>query len=106
MKTGFDIPPAKSWRMNKNRTCGWRQKARLVTWSIVTAAPTGMQRWAPYIVGIVELKNGERMMTQIVGVEVKELKKGLKCVGVMRRLFEVSPDQVIIYGVVFEIERE
>jgi uncharacterized OB-fold protein len=50
----------------------WKQasgKAKLHTYMIIHRAAPGFEGEAPYVVGVVQLDEGPRMMTNIVGIE-------------------------------------
>ena len=50
----------------------WKQasgKAKLHTYMIIHRAAPGFESEAPYVVGVVQLDEGPRMMTNIVGIE-------------------------------------
>ena len=44
-------------------------KAKLYSYVINHRAPPHFQDWAPYVIAVVELEEGPRMMTNIIGVE-------------------------------------
>lgn len=98
------IPAAKVWRFNKTRTHGWREQGKLVNWSVIFNGPVGMENVGHYVVGVVKLESGKQVMAQIVDVNESDLKMGMKCVGVLRRLVEVGDEAVICYGVCFAKE--
>ncbi len=50
----------------------WKQasgRAKLHTYMIIHRAAPGFEAEAPYVVGVVELEEGPRMMSNIVGIE-------------------------------------
>ena len=44
-------------------------RAKLYSYVINHRAPPHFQDWAPYVIAVVELEEGPRMMTNVVGVE-------------------------------------
>lgn len=71
---------------------------KLITWSEVTAPPEGYEKYRPYIVGIIELENGEKLTGQIVNSSMSELKHGDKLKAVFRKYYEDGEDGIIHYG--------
>lgn len=74
---------------------------KLITWSIVHGAPQGFEEYAPYIIGIVELEDDERITTQIVNVKKSQLKYGLKLKAVFRKIYQAGERGIIDYGLKF-----
>lgn len=101
MMDHYDISPPRSWRHHQNRMDGWGQEGTLLSWSVVRVGPVGLVEKTPYVVGLVELVQGKRMLAQITDVDLKDLRAGMKCTGVVRRLCVPAEDQLITYGVKF-----
>ncbi len=79
-------------------------KGKIVSFSLVASPPDGFKFEAPYMMGIVELKEGARLMAQIVDWRgKKELAIGDSVEVVFRRIQEDSPDGVIHYGFKFKL---
>lgn len=79
----------------------FKKEGKLITWSIVHGAPQGYEEYAPYIIGIVELENNERLTTQIVNVKKSQLKYGLKLKAVFRKIYQNGDKGIIDYGLKF-----
>jgi len=79
----------------------FKQIGKLITWSIVHGAPKGYEEYAPYIIGIVELENKEKITTQIVNVKKSQLKYGLKLRAVFRKIYQDGEKGIIDYGLKF-----
>lgn len=80
----------------------FKPEAKLITWSLVHAAPSGYESYVPYIVAIVELEGQERMTTQIVNADIKQLTQGMLLKPVIRKVFEDGKKGIIHYGIKFE----
>ncbi|MFQ5492638.1 MAG: Zn-ribbon domain-containing OB-fold protein [Candidatus Dojkabacteria bacterium] len=94
----YRASPSKSWRRYKARYLG-SQDGKLLTWSVVHAAPEGFEQYVPYVIAILELKDGSRITTQIVDIGSKELKRGMKFKPAFRKLSSDGDAGVIHYGV-------
>jgi hypothetical protein len=76
-------------------------KAKLITWSVVYAAQDGFEDNLPYIIAIVELEEGERITTQLVDIDIKDLKYGLDLLPTFRKVYAAGDDGIIHYGIKF-----
>lgn len=53
-------------------------RGRLVTWTRITAAPSGFEAYAPYTLGVIELEGGGRAMAWLGGsLEEQDLEMGM-----------------------------
>jgi uncharacterized OB-fold protein len=71
---------------------------KLVSWTVVYSPPEGFENQKPYIVGIVELEDGERLTTQIVDTNPDDLNQGDILIPNFRKIYEDGEDGVIHYG--------
>ena len=53
-------------------------KGTLVTYTKIVAAPTGFEDLAPYMIGVVELDEGVRMMVPLQNITVDSAKLGMR----------------------------
>jgi uncharacterized OB-fold protein len=74
------------------------EEGRVVSFTSIAVPPRGLTNRAPYLVAVVEFGK-ERATLQLANVEAKEVKVGMKVMGVMRRMSEPSKDGIIVYGV-------
>jgi len=74
---------------------------RLIAWSIVRYPPKEFDEFAPYIVGLVELDDGLRVIAQIVDVEVDQLHVGMRLKSTVRRIYEDGSRGIVRYGYKF-----
>jgi uncharacterized OB-fold protein len=79
----------------------FKSSAKLITWSSISASPKGFEFNQPYIVGIIELEDGERVTTQIVDVEFENLKYGMELIPTFRKIFIDGEQGIIHYGIKF-----
>lgn len=73
---------------------------QVLTWTAVHQAPAGWERQAPYTLAIVQLDEGPKLTTQLVGLE-KEPEAGMRVKAVFRKMAEEGPEGVIYYGYKF-----
>lgn len=89
--------PAKTWRDLKNIHLLANQEGKLLIWTKIFVAPSGFENQAPYLVGVVELKNGQRITAQIVDCQEQDLSVGQKVMTVIRKLGQAKESEVIEY---------
>ncbi len=59
------------------------------------------EKYTPYILALVELEEGPKVMSQIVDCKPEEVKIGLNVEVCFRKLFEQDEEGVISYGFKF-----
>ena len=76
-------------------------KGSVVTWTVVQNPPEGYQKYTPYVVALVELDDGVRVLTQLVDVESGEVEAGMRVEAAFRRVKEDGDSGIIEYGYKF-----
>ncbi|MGQ9583187.1 MAG: Zn-ribbon domain-containing OB-fold protein [Thermoplasmatota archaeon] len=71
-------------------------RARLVTFTQISAAPTGFEDLAPYTIGLADLPEGGRALAWVRGVEVKDLRVGMD-MRLVPHIFEETPEIKLYY---------
>ena len=69
-------------------------RGKLHTFVVNHRAPRGFPATGPYVIGIVELEEGARMMSNIVGVEPDP--KSLRCDMAVEVVFEAITDEITL----------
>lgn len=77
------------------------ERGKLVSYTVVKSPPAGFERQAPYIIGLVELEDGTRLLTQLTDCSPDELKPGMAVEATFRRIREDGEDKIIVYGYKF-----
>ncbi len=93
------ISPVKIWRSKKYKLTDGNP-GRLVSYSLVHVSTAGFKDQTPYVVGLVKLKDGSRLMAQII--EARKLSIGQKMKAVLRILNPQEKEGVIHYGIKFQ----
>ncbi len=79
---------------------------KIVTYTIVHAAPSGYEKQIPYAVAIVQLEEGPMLTAQIVDYKSDELKIGQSVRATFRKMYEDGDEGIIHYGTKFTPVRE
>jgi uncharacterized OB-fold protein len=90
--------PVKIWREHKLLHNYLGMRGKLLVWTKILVAPLGFEQQAPYIVGIVQFLNKERLPLQIVDCEEETLTVNQKVEIVIRKIGKAKSEDVIEYG--------
>ena len=90
--------PANIWRAHKNLASFLKKTGKIIVWTKIFVAPVGFEHQTPYLVGIIEFEDGQRLPLQIVDCEEKNLKINQKIKIVIRRIGKAKSEDVIEYG--------
>lgn len=77
------------------------ESGKILTYTVIRVPPHPFADQAPYALGIIELDDGVRLMSQIVDCPFDELKIGKRVKVEFRRIYEEGPAGVIYYGYKF-----
>ena len=69
------------------------RKGKILAYTLVTFPPESMYKNAPYIVAVAELEDGLRLLAQLTGVAVKNLKIGMS----VRVTSDRMPESRVLY---------
>ena len=71
-------------------------KAKLVTFTQISAAPTGFEDMVPYTIGVADLPEGGRVLAWVRDIDVKDLRIGMD-LKLVPRIFEEIPEIKLYY---------
>lgn len=74
------------------------RNGKLISYTIIHVAPSKFSGQTPYAVGIVELKNGVRLLAQIADCDLNKLKSGMALRIEFRRISDEGEAGIINYG--------
>ena len=91
------------------RVCGSRDfeetklsdKGKLVSFTVIRSPPSGYEEYVPYVVGIVELEEDIRVISQIVDCDIKDVKTGMELETTFRRTSTDGNSGIVMYGTKF-----
>ena len=90
--------PVQIWRSHKKLSAYLNQIGKLLVWTKIYVAPTGFEHQTPYIVGIVQFEDGQKLPVQVVDCEENTLKVNQKVITVIRKIGKAKSEDVIEYG--------
>ena len=91
--------PAQIWRQHKKLSAYLNKVGKLLVWTKIHVAPEGFEHQTPYIVGIIQFSDGERLPAQVVDYPEERLKLNQKVVVVIRKIGKAKSEDVIEYGI-------
>ena len=71
---------------------------RVVSYTVIRVAPPRFAAEVPYVVAVLEMDDGARMMAQVADVKPEEMKMGMKVRLEFRKIFQHGRAGVIAYG--------
>lgn len=74
---------------------------KLITYTQINYPPSLFKEMTPYLIGIIELDEGVRVVAQITDTSLEELHFGIPVKAVFRKLFDRGDSGIIQYGVKF-----
>lgn len=90
-------------RKGKIKQIQFSGKGKVYSYTTISAGPTGFEDQVPYVIAIVELEEGARVLGQVVDCEPKDVKVGSKVEKVFRILQSEDPEGLIHYGFKFRL---
>ncbi len=70
----------------------------VLTHTVIRIAPPAFAADVPYVVAVIEMDDGTRMMAQVADVEPEDVSMGMKVRLEFRKIKQYGPDGVICYG--------
>ena len=120
-----EIPARYLLRGNRCKHCGWinfparsickkchehdferfdlKDEGKIITYTIIRAAPPGYEALAPYAVAIIRLDDGPRITAQIVDCTPSEVEIGKRVKVCFRKIAEDGKAGAISYGYKFRL---
>ncbi|RLG08718.1 MAG: transcriptional regulator [Thaumarchaeota archaeon] len=74
---------------------------KLITYTVVRSPPKEFSFTSPYVIGLVELEDGTRILAQITDFQEDELREGMKVEAVFRKIRVNGEQGIIEYGYKF-----
>lgn len=88
-------------RSNKLEPYAFSGRGELFSFTTLYQAPLGFEGGIPYSVGMVKLDEGPMVEAQLTDVSPEDLKIGQRVEMVTRKLRELGPEGLIVYGYKF-----
>lgn len=97
----FPAKPVCSCGITEFKDYKLSEKGKVVTWTVIRNPPIGYEAYRPYVVALIELDDGMRILSQVVDVYPNEVEAGLAVEAVFRKVKEDGKAGIIQYGYKF-----
>lgn len=77
------------------------ETGEVVTWTVIGNPPIGFEKYTPYVVALIELDDGLKLLSQVVDVDPEEVTSGLKVEACFRKVKEDGKSGILQYGYKF-----
>ena len=74
---------------------------RLRAYTVIRSPPKEFERYAPYSIGLIELEDGTKILSQLTDFKEDELRDGIRVEAVFRRVRVNGEQGIIEYGYKF-----
>jgi len=96
------LSPVKLWRRQRKIRGELNQQGRVFSWTKIFVAPRHFKTQTPYYLVLVKLRNGEKLIGQLVDEDRRNITIGMEVISVLRRLRRGGKEGVVIYGLKFK----
>jgi len=76
-------------------------KGKIHSYTVIRVPPEGFKEYVPYVIAIVELEEGTRVLSQVVDCEPKSIKIGMRVTSCFRRIRSENDSGLVLYGFKF-----
>lgn len=78
------------------------ETGRVLSYTVIRVPPREFQEYAPYIIALIELDDGTKLLSQLTDVSPEEIRTGIRVIATFRKVKEQSEDGIIEYGIKFK----
>ncbi len=78
-------------------------KGKIYSYTVIRVPPEGFREYVPYIIAIVELEEGTKLMSQVVDVDPKDVRIGMQVKSCFRKIRSENDTGLVLYGFKFKL---
>ena len=78
------------------------ETGKVISYTVVRVPSKEFKGLEPYIVALIELDDGTRLIAQLTDVSPEEVRTGIRVTATFRKIRERSEDGIIEYGIKFK----
>ncbi|MEM2908608.1 MAG: Zn-ribbon domain-containing OB-fold protein [Candidatus Bilamarchaeaceae archaeon] len=90
-------------RKGKVRDVQFSGKGKIYSYTVIYSAPSSFEDQVPYIIALVELDEGAKVLGQVVDCKPEDVKVGAEVESVFRMIQKDDPEGLIHYGFKFRL---
>jgi uncharacterized OB-fold protein len=88
-------------RKGRTRQVEFSGRGRVFSYTVINVGSKTFEKYVPYIIGLVELEEGPRVLSQIVDCKPEDVYIGMEVEACFRKIFEQEDGGIISYGFKF-----
>jgi hypothetical protein len=88
-------------RSGKIKELKFSGKGRVYSYTVIRVPPEGFRLYVPYVIAIIELEEGAKVLSQIVDCDPGKVKIGMKVQACFRKIRSEDDTGLILYGFKF-----
>jgi len=77
------------------------RRGKVISYSVIWNAPRGYEYYTPYIVALIELEDGTKLMSQLTDIEPSQVTEGMEVEMVLRKVRVSGESGIIAYAYKF-----
>jgi uncharacterized OB-fold protein len=77
-------------------------KGKIFTYTVIRVPPSGFKIYSPYVVAIIEMEEGCKLVSQVVDVDLDKVEIGMPVKTCFRKIREDDASGLILYGFKFK----
>ena len=85
------------------KPCSFSGKGKVYSYTEIYVPPEGFETQVPYVLAIIELEEGAKVLAQIVDIRAEDITIGSKVEKVFRIIQKDDPEGLIHYGFKFRL---
>lgn len=90
-------------RTGKVKEVRFSGKGKIFSFTVIRVPPEGFNLYSPYVIAIIELEEGAKMLSQIVDCNPDEVKIGMPVKSCFRKIRSENESGLILYGFKFKL---
>ena len=88
-------------RKGKTKTIRFSGRGKVHSFTVIRVPPNGFEAYTPYIIGLIELDEGPKLISQIIDCDPKKIFIGISVDMCFRKLKSQGKEGIICYGFKF-----
>jgi uncharacterized OB-fold protein len=89
-------------RKGRTKTINFSGKGKVYSYTVIRVPPVGFEAYTPYALGLIELDEGPKLMSQIVDCRFEDIYIGMPVEVCFRKLTSQDEEGIICYGFKFK----
>ena len=88
-------------RSGKIKKVKFSGKGKIYSYTVIRVPPEGFHLYTPYVIAVIELEEGAKMLSQVVDCNPEDVKIGMPVKACFRKIRSENDSGLILYGFKF-----